>query len=128
MISHGLIDLFLDFLLDFFLLEVEFFAFFPHFDEFETFVDELEPPAEVAAGAGWAALTGVSGMDARRCIGMPGPGWNLSSISSPSASHQSMVIIEPLGRSIQIPYLLWGGLGVPCGSAFPLRKIGRAHV
>ena len=70
----------MDFLPDFLLLEVELFAFFEPFVEFEAFVAELEAPAEEAAGAGWAALTGAGGMGALRCIGMPGPGWNLSSI------------------------------------------------
>lgn len=77
----------MDFLPDFFLLEVELVVFFEPFVEFEALVAELEPPVEVAVGwldccwtAGWAALTGASGMGALRCIGMPGPGWNLSSI------------------------------------------------
>ncbi len=78
-----------DFLTDFFLLEVEFFAFFPPFDEFETFVDELEPPPEEAAGAGeWVcddavleepATTGAVGASA----GLTGGGGTVSCSALP---------------------------------------------
>ena len=61
-------------------------------DFFEDFLERLDFlegffPLEEAVGwldccetAGGTALTGASGMGARRCMGMPGPGWNLSSI------------------------------------------------
>jgi hypothetical protein len=42
----------LDFLEDFFLLDVELLAFFELFDEFEAFVADSEPPPEEATGAG----------------------------------------------------------------------------
>ncbi len=42
----------MDFLEDFFLLDVELLTFFAPFVEFEAFVADSEPPPEEAAGAG----------------------------------------------------------------------------
>ena len=71
------------------MLEVEFFAFFPPFDEFETFVADSEPPPEEAAGAGeWVcvcavleelATTGAVGAS----VGLTGGGGTVSSSALP---------------------------------------------
>ena len=68
------------FLEDFFEDFLERLDFLEGFFPLEEAVGWLDCCETAGGTAGGTALTGASGRGARRCMGMPGPGWNLSSI------------------------------------------------
>ena len=109
----------MDFLPDFFLLEVALFTFFEPFDEFMAFVAELEPAAEEAAGAGeweWPEFEEVADdLTVGKSTGLTGSGDDDSSTALPFR-----MICESVWAWRKMEYVALGSSFTPTGFHFPL--------